>query len=1149
MRNVVLFLSAFSLFLGQMNAQYTEASQFTNGDFFKVSIPSEGVYKLSFDFINSFPGVDAATLSPKKIGVFGNQGGILPVPCNADRVDDIKELAIAFYGDDDDVFESNEYFIFYGEGHSKLTYDGDDDKFHWMTNPYELSNYYFISTTNGTNKRISKYNTTEPAEKTYSTYTDVQRYEADEVNLLGKNFGTQGSGQHWFGESFENTRERSFERHFDFENIVKPSKVNLEYSLSVQSVTNSYFDVELGESSSRKVIPGLNFLGSYSQFGRLANHSLSVDYVGQDLKHIKFSALATSEPYSAYLDFIQLICEKDLIASDFGRIFRQTSALGLNTVNYQIANSSPEQMVWNTTDAFEVKQPTIEFQSDKTVFSDEANSLQTYVTFHPEKITAKPTLLNQVENQNLHGIKDVDYVIIYPEIFDEQARLLAEHRGRHSNMTTLAISVNQVYNEFGGGSADPSAIRDFARFLHKTVPTFDYLCLFGDATYDYRNLDPNLPASNFVPTYQRMDPLSPVYSFSTDDYFALLSDHDGSDRLGGALDIAVGRIPVETQQEARTVVDKIINYDTNRAFNGAWKNEIVLVADDEDQNDHLEQSERLESLIASKTRNFNVNKIYFDAYEQVRTIGDDRYPDAKAAINNAVQKGALIVNYFGHGGPSGWAQERVLDVQDILGWNNATKLPLFVTATCTFTAFDDAALKSGGELTLLNPNGGTIGLISTTRAVGITPNERVVRAAFNRLVEKNSDGHYFPIGKALQLAKNANSSDTSSYPVNARKFVLIGDPALTLAIPDYNVSLIKMNGLDMEDAREDTLHALDQVHLEGTIVDVSGEVLTDYNGTIEVTLMDKAAQITTLGNDSPVTTFRAFNSVLFEGKTNVTNGKWNIAFVIPKDINYEIGTGRLSFYAHSTDDREASGYSNDFNIGGTAVNNPNDDVAPELAVYLDSRSFKDGDETGNRPTLIADVSDDLGLNLSNSAIGHEMIAVLDDEYENQTVLNGFYESNINDTKSGTITFTFDELEEGKHTLLVRVFDVANNATEQTITFNVVLGAINKISDVVVTPNPSNGGDISFSFVHRLNSSGLTYNINIYNTQGLFVSSIDGDITTASKVVDNITWNGAGFHGDRLPAGLYIYRIKASSEDADGVVQEAESEGGKIVLTN
>ena len=397
----------------------------------------------------------------------------------------------------------------------------------------------------------------------------------------------------------------------------------------------------------------------------------------------------------------------------------------------------------------------------------------------------------------------------------------------------------------------------------------------------------------------------------SDDYFTFLDDAEGDwESSTNLMDLGVGRLPAKTAGEAEAMVDKIIHYATPGTFSngvacnagsssmGDWRNVVCFVADDEDSNIHMQQTETIDTYVGTNYKNYNIDKVYIDSYKQVATPGGDRYPDAEAAIVQRVQRGALLVNYIGHGGPVGWAEERILGESDINGWTNYNSLPAFMTATCEFTTADDPTITSAGELILLNSRGGGIALFTTCRLAYSQANFELGQHFYTHFF--NPIGSRMPrMGEICMLTKNDVAGTTG---ISTRNFLLLGDPALTLSYPKWSVTTTNINGDSVTGTSiADTLRALQKVTIHGYVDDGTAihNRLANFNGVIYPTVYDKSVTYHTLANDpaSYVASFKLQKSVLYKGAATVTNGYFTFTFVVPKDISYQYGFGRLSYYA------------------------------------------------------------------------------------------------------------------------------------------------------------------------------------------------------------------------------------------------------------
>ncbi|MFH0866141.1 MAG: type IX secretion system sortase PorU, partial [Bacteroidota bacterium] len=718
-------------------------------------------------------------------------------------------------------------------------------------------------------------------------------------------------------------------------------------------------------------------------------------------------------------------------------------------------------------------------------------------------------------------------------------RLAALH-STYDGYTSAVVTPAQIYNEFSSGNQDISAIRDFVKMFYDRAASADelpqYLLFLGDASYDYKNrISEN---TNFVPTFQSPRAVNYADSYATDDFFGFLDSLEGP-YVNSLLDIGIGRFPVKSAAEAGYIVDKIAEYlkisnplnsgngcdGYTLGSSGEWKNIICFVADDE-QSDFFTDCENFATYIDTTYNNYNIEKIYCDAYVQETGAGGQRYPDVNDAINRRIEKGALIINYIGHGGEVGWAHERILQIADIESWENFHNLPLFITATCEFSRYDDPKRTSAGEMVLLKSDGGGIALLTTSRLAYSNFNAGL-NGRFYQNAFKKINGSYPALGDLVIVSKNWNDN----VDPNVRNFILLGDPALSLSYPENKVLTTKVNQHDTMSVT-DTLKALQKVIIEGIIADPAGQKLTGFNGVVYPIVYDKKSTTYTLGNDSPgnILPFMIQKSILYKGKVSVTNGDFTFSFVVPMDIAYNYGKGRISYYA-SDGTTDANGFyeNNYFIIGGTDTTAAFDNAGPEIRLYLNDSDFVSGGMTSENPLLLSIVKDTNGINTVGNGIGHDIVAVLDGNTSNSIVLNDYYEADLNSYQKGTIRYPLEELSDGIHTLSLKVWDIYNNSSETSIDFFVSQSAELALYHVLNYPNPFTT-HTEFYFEHNQPCCDLDVQIQIFTITGKLVKTIDQNVLTDGFRAEPIAWDGLDEYGDPIARGVYLYRLKIKNTD-------------------
>jgi hypothetical protein len=977
----------------------------------------------------------------------------------------------------------------------------------------------------GNGKRIQTKTMQAAANITVNSFSERYFYENDRVNFLS-------SGKEWFGEEFSNSNGNTINRTFnvDFTGLITTQPLTLAVSLAGRSVgAASSFNILVNNQN----IANLN-LGAVSGYFLDAYATNIVQQntftATQPAINIGFNFMAGAPGAQGWLNWFELQGRKNLSMNNQSRIFFRDwlSVANGNVASFVINNTTAITEVWELTDPLEPKKINSSFANNQTTFINDASRLREYAAFNATNFLI-PVVMGKVENQNLHQSKKSDLLIItHPNFMSEANRLAAYHTQQDGYAVTVA-AVDQIYNEFSSGTPDPVALRDFVKMYFDKAGADStqqpkYLLLLGAASYDYKNRISN--NSNFVSCYESANSLDPLSTYTSDDFFGLLNDGDDVNALAppALLDIGIGRLPARTLAEAKTMVDKIIHYHSSRSL-GEWRNQMVYVADDKDNDLHVTDAETV-SADASKTNTlFNQSKIYLDAYKMVSGGGGSRYPDVNAAIVNHMYDGSLVFNYNGHGGYQQLSASAVLTNAELNQFNNSSKLPLFITATCDFAPYDDPSKNSLGGSLLYGDSTGAIALMTTTRVVFASSNLVLNDNYMKIALHPDVNGKYLSLGDAVKRTKNY-TYQTYSDVINNRKFVLLGDPALKLAYPELTLQLTAINNQNI--TGNDTLKALNKYVFTGNVLDAHGNIKTDFSGTLISTVFDKPQTVSTLGNDpaSPVTTFSTQTNVLYKGKSTVTNGVFNFTFIVPKDISYQTGKGRISLYADNGT-TDAGGVSNSFFIGGAGNSISNDTTGPIIHPFLNDTTFRNGGLTDEQPLLLIHLFDSSGINTVGTGIGHDITAVIDGDEKNIIVLNSYYTAIANSYQQGVVLYQLPTLSEGNHTIKIKAWDVADHSGEAVIDFIVSKKNKLRIQQVYNFPNPFQSYT-NFSFEHNQPNIDLSVSIDVYDVNGQMVHQIQQTINTGGNRIATIQWNGANAIGRKMKSGIYIFRIIVSS---------------------
>lgn len=1129
MRKLLFFLLLLSGSVIQAQRTYRANSVLSSGSWYKIAVKTEGIYRVDVATLQTI-GVNVSNLSSNSIRLYGNGGGMVPEANNEPRPDDLVENALFVADGGDGVFNGNDYFLFYAPGPDQWTKDSVNKRFRHHKNLYADQSFYYI-TIGGTGLRIQNRSGNLPANQAVVNFRDRYFYELDTINFLR-------SGKEWYGEEFSNAPGKVLTRTYtvNVPNLITTAPVTMLSHVAARSVgAGSSFTVRVGGTIALTHFIPASGTGQYDPvavFNEIPGGFTST----QSAVGVQYTFQPGSVNAQGWLNWFELFPLRQLTMSGVDQLlFRDWEAVGPgNVAEYRLQGATANTVVWDVTNPLQPVQVQGTLTGNEFRFSATAERLREFVAFQPQnflRVESKGT----VANQNLHGLSARDYLIIcHSSLLSEAQRLAAWHQ-QNSGLRTAVVTTEQVFNEFASGTPDPSALRDFVKMFYDRAGSTvtdrpRYLLLFGDASFDYKNRTPG--NTNLVPAYQSDISLDPLATYTSDDFFGFLDDAEdvNTNFPLSLLDVGIGRIPARTVQEAKNVVDKVIRYHDKESF-GPWRKEITLVADDEDNNLHLDDAEFHSSVIQSKNAH-QLNKVYLDAFRQQSGSGGSRYPDANQAINNRIFSGTLIWNYSGHGGFRRLAEEVILDQDMVNTWSNVNKLPLFVTATCDFAPYDNPLITSLGENILLRERTGAIALMTTTRVVFAFSNRIINNNFFQTALTPTVNGLYPTLGESIRLTKNTTYQNFGDI-VNNRKFTLLGDPALRLGFPALKVRTTAINN---QVPGADTLKAMDRYVIKGEVTDPAGNRINSFNGNVYPIIYDKVQTLRTLRNDptSQAVDFQSQSNIIFKGKAQVTNGEFTYTFVVPRDINYQFGNGKISYYA---DNGETDGAGNETSVivGGVGNNPVNDQTGPDVKGYLNDEKFVNGGITNETPVLLLKLFDSSGINTVGTGIGHDITATLDNDQNQFFVLNDFYQTDANSFQRGTVRFQLPRLEEGNHQLKIKVWDVMNNSSDYVLDFRVVKDQALKLEKVYNYPNPFTTRT-TFMFEHNRPGDVLQVTIRIFSVSGKLVKSLYRTINTTGNRSFEIDWDGTDDFGRKTGRGVYIYQLEV--KDSQGKKQSA-----------
>lgn len=1090
------------------------------GEWKRFYVQKSGVYKITKSFLSSL-GFNV-NVDPRTIKIYGNGGRMVPLQNSVPYPLDIAENAVQFIGENDGSFNDNDYILFYAEGVDNWNSDSQTH-----VNLYADRSYYYVTSSNGNGKRIQNLN--EPIQSpnnVYTSYDDYQFHEVDRVNIARL-------GRTWYGEQFNFENQQTFQ--FNFSNLLTTTPINVKVRAagSAAAVTNMDVNVN-GQSIGAISFAATNPQGPiYASAGILDNpYSTNSQNISVVLKYNNNGVPSSN----AFLDYISITAKSEL--KGFGKQFRfrvNNVATQVGVCEYQISNAADIAQVWDITDIYNVVSKQNSGLATISVKATMGEAKNYIVVDNNDFYSPEKENETSVSNQDLKGtifynsqgqLDDVDYLIVTPSYLANQAERLANFHRNYSSLNVKVVTLEMLYKEFSSGKQDIGAIRNFVKYIYDNDPfvpgdRIKYVCLFGDASFDFKDRIQN--NTNIVPVFHSLESFSLVSSFVSDDYFGLMDSNEGNMISNGGLDIAVGRILASNVEQAEQMVNKIVDYHDLKSY-GRWRNNIVFISDDIDKPSDGTLQQNMNTLgdqIVNQKKFLNLKKIHMDSYVQETTSGGQKYPKAREEMFNAFGQGALVFNYLGHGGEDGLSGERIFEIPDAKTLSNKYKFPLFITVTCEFTRFDNPLRPTAGELVYQNPSGGSIAMVTTTRQIGQGTGETFNTNFGERLFAYGSNV-YPSIAEAVRLTKAA-SSNTGNNVIS-----YIGDPALMLAIPKLKVRLTKINDVPIASST-DNLQALSFVKLSGEVTDELDNVLTSYNGDVAVQIFDKDINRTTLVNDGngPAMNFVTLGETIFRGNASVGNGLFEFGFVVPRDIKINVGNGKASFYAkHNTLLENQTGWDTTIKVGGINTNAEVDVTGPRVRIYMNDETFVSGGITDQSPLFLAFLEDEHGINTA-SGIGHDIIAYLDGDETKPYVLNDYYETELNDYTKGKLKYPFRNLAPGLHTLTFKAWDVYNNLITAELQFIVVGNETLTITNVLNYPNPF-VNHTEFWFTHNKPSEPLEVQVQVMTVTGKIVWSKNQLITTEGFTSRNITWDGRDDFGDKIGKGVYVYKLTVKS---------------------
>lgn len=1110
-----------------------------SGSFYKIKVDKSGVFKITTQFLRD-NGINPANINPKNFRIYGNGGLALPEYNQDFRFPALQEDAIQVIGEEDGVWNDNDYALFYAQGPSgyniynknngngiKRTETRQDVSNNFI-NIYDSFAYYFINFDLGPGKRIQEEDTPLAASK-------ITRYDAYQF-INEEKFNLMKFGRLWTGDSFNTQKTLNFNTN----SPLQATDVILYRTRSVGYIAQGNtlaFNIN-GKNSNSTIVP------SRSEFLPIVFNGAVSGLSGNQISIALNPNIAPNPNGQFYFDYAEVQYKEDLKFNGSQMNFRAFDIPTGDGQLYSFSMSNPTglEQIWDVSDLSNV---TKKVNKGSTTF--DFGYYANHPTFNNEFVAFNagaafsPVFVGQVANQDLASLQGIDYLMITSTAFMGQAQRLANfYQGKYN---VAVVDADKIYNEYSSGGKDLTAIRDFVTHLNTPAGTLKYVFILGDSSYDFRGI--SMPGSDIVPSYQSEESGSLETSYVTDDYIVSTQPQPlaGSNFLARFLpDIPVGRLIPQNLAEAKLLIDKTLAYNNalpgqSSPF-GEWRMKMDYVVDNkkEDAFPTIVNS----ALVAdfetppNNKPEYNLRKLYLDSFVPEVSSGGNRYPQVNQAISNDVGN-SLFLFYFGHGGINGWAQARVLTSSEVANFNNYnnvySRFPLVSTITCEFTLWDDPATFSVGEQVLKSKTGGAAGMLTSSRKIGVPFGVSFTKTLIKNMFKLTGD-HFDTLGDAYLKARIEKGPHADHLKTN-----LLADPAGKLSRPERLMVID-----EIITPIPGQIRALDFVKIKGHINKVGGTLDSDFNGRVAINIFDKKLTKKTLDN---ALTYQEEGSPIVKTSGQAINGNFTVEFYVPKDINYDLGSGRILGYA---DNKVYDVFtSQPQQIGGINPDGINDNEPPKVHLYMNNTNFANGGITDQNPMLLACVTDDKGINSTGSGVGHDITTYLDGQIINTVVLNDFYFSgegngctnpSLADYQKGYVTYPFRNLTPGEHQLTFKIWDINNNSTTETLNFIVKDESQQKlvINRLLNWPNPFT--DKTYvQFEHNCDDI-LDVNVQIFTITGKLVKTISSTVS-AEPFLEGfrtprtaIEWDGKDDFGDTVGKGTYIFKVYARSQNQE-----------------
>ena len=1106
---------------------YASSSKLASGRWVKIAVTESGIHQITDADAKSWGFGSAQSLH-----VFGTGGAGLSETLTSDIPDDLPQLP---------VVRAAGKLLFYAQGPVTWQANKTGITFEQVHNPYSNKGYYFVTDSEEYQDITAERSEKTAAGEAVTTFTERLYHEVDITN-------PSETGRVYLGEDFMSNAQQTY--NFKLTGHVSGTKVNALTVAGVCQQSASGSGSFTFQANGTNLPKAASDQFSYSSIKYQIYQKLTMlktfDPNSEDLSYTVKLNLTNALLKIGRLDYITVNYERALALSN-GQIAFATPLSWTEGTPMSIAGATSSTVVWDVTVPHApVQMATTVSGSGATIVTGASH--HEYVAFNPEGSYVSPKEHETVANQNIHAMSVPDLIIITHSRYMVQAQRLADLHADADTMRVLVLSQDDVFNEFSSGTPDAMAYRMVCKYFYDRGTDgghhLQHALLMGNGTYDNRQISSEFKSIAYPAVLTWQSPVSYTEngSYCVDNHMGMLVDGAGNNWGAQEMKIGVGRLPVKSESEAEICVNKIINYVTSPKF-GAWRTKVLVIADDEEKASFMKDCETyIESARSTDMGNsYMYKRIYLDAYDAVSVGSTRSYPGARNDFYGGLKDGALVWCYNGHASPNVISGHNFVRRNDFLDNMYYNHLPLMMGTSCEVARFD-AIDDSGGELMMLNKNGGAIAVMSTNRQAYMHDNALLGKQMFKNIFDRDKDGQSYRLGDIFKMSLNSTKLS------NNQAYMLMGDPAMRLTQPLYKARIETINGQSIDTGNKPVFKARQKVTFTGSIVDRQGKRVEDFNGTVLSSLYDCDQSVTTHAyGEGSAFTYQEHSNRIAIGSDSVSNGQFKVTLTIPSEIMYSFDNytpSLVSVYAQDNAKmNDAMGSCEDFYIYGYDETVPTDTLGPEIMHFgLNSEDFKNGGDCNESPLVVATLFDRSGINLSDAGIGHAMTLTLDGETQYSDVSKYYTPIHCDDGYKGSISYPLSDLGNGMHTLRLRAWDVYNNMNEMTLNFNVVRGLKPQIAEVYVTNNPAST-ETTFYVKHNRPDAKLNVGIQVYDIMGRLVWSTQQSGQSDKDYSFPVTWNLTDLSGNRVHRGIYVYRATIST---DGVREATKSK--KLAVT-